>query len=111
MQNKITDKKQVASTDMINATNEVDKWWPKISLYALDALDKLYQPIVKAEADAELALDQQALDEATASAKKPLSDQRSRTVNPGSPKDSTVSPSSKDSTTSSSDNEGKRGNP
>lgn len=71
MTNKITDKKKVASTDMINATNDIEKWWPRISLYALDALDKLYNPPMPV------------LPNGVAG---PLSDQRTRTVNPNAPK-------------------------
>ncbi len=70
MQDKITAKKKLASTDFINSTNDVQKWWPRIALYALDALDELYNPPV---------LDEQGV-------KGPLSDQRTRTVNPNAPK-------------------------
>lgn len=64
----ITKQKKLANTDLVNARNEVDRWWPKVSLYALSALEKLYNPITEQPVPA-----------------GPLSDQRTRTKNPNTP--------------------------
>jgi hypothetical protein len=69
MSKKIINKKKLASTDLINAKNDIDRWWPKVSLYALDALDKLYNP----EPEIQPA------------SNGPLSEQRTRTKNPNTP--------------------------
>lgn len=44
MQNKITANKKTASEVLINAKSDLERWWPTIALYALDALDELYNP-------------------------------------------------------------------
>lgn len=68
MQDKITKNKMTASTDLVNARDDLERWIPKIALYALDALDELYNPTMGPE-------------EKSATPGKPLSVQRTRTVN------------------------------
>jgi hypothetical protein len=82
--NDITKKRKLANTDLVNSTSEVDRWWPKISLYALDALEELYSAPTEEEMMAQQG---------------PLSDQRTRTVNPETPQgDENVTTSSNEGT-------------
>lgn len=77
MTKKIVNKKKTASTALVNATNDLERWYPRVALYALDALDELYNPPL---------LPVQGAPSAVPGTTGPLSDQRTRTRNPAYPR-------------------------
>ena len=95
MQDKINKQKKLANSDLINSKTELERWYPRIAYYALEALDKLYNPPML-EAGVEPKMN--------TNTNKPLSYQRTRSRNPGAPNgNEDVAPTTSDTTSSPDD--------